>query len=155
MTGASESCLASIVLGFVPVFEPRYSAPILVECYGLYGIVVAYVEVFVLALFLSSLVDFLWGLLVRFSEKIPLLGVLVERVHNARRRVEGLVERYGLWGLTVFVAAPLPVTGMYTGAVVAMLLGVDKKSTLLALLIGGMASVAVTVLAYVAMIRMV
>lgn len=152
MTGTSTSCLASIVLGFVPVFEPRYSAPILVECYGFYGIVVAYVEVFVLALFLSFLVKFLWGLLVRFSEEIPLLSVLVDRVHNSRRRVERLVERYGLWGLMVFVAVPLPVTGMYTGAAVAMLLGVDQKSTLLALLIGGIASVTLTILAYFAVV---
>ena len=44
--------------------------------------------------------------------------------------------KYGFWGLMVFVAIPLPMTGAWTGAVAAWLLGIEKHKALLAIVLG-------------------
>ncbi len=44
-------------------------------------------------------------------------------------------------GLAAFIAVPLPVTGMYTGAALGLLLGVRGARLMAALLAGGSASV--------------
>jgi len=51
-------------------------------------------------------------------------------------RTSHLIEKYGFWGVTIFVAIPLPVTGAYTGTVAAWLFGLDRKKSLLAVLVG-------------------
>ncbi len=37
------------------------------------------------------------------------------------------MDKYGFWGLALFVAVPLPLTGAYTGTILAWLLGMDWK----------------------------
>ena len=46
---------------------------------------------------------------------------------NLRKRGKPKVEKYGFWGLTLFVAIPLPITGAYTGTILAWLLGMDWR----------------------------
>lgn len=48
------------------------------------------------------------------------------------------VERYKMLGLMLFVAIPLPGTGVWTGSLIAALLGVEKKKAILAVIIGAM-----------------
>jgi len=48
-------------------------------------------------------------------------------VERVRLKVSGSVEKYGYWGLLAFVAIPLPVTGAWTGAVGAWVLGMHKR----------------------------
>jgi len=56
--------------------------------------------------------------------RIPLFNKYLD---NLRKRGEPKVEKYGFWGLTLFVAIPLPVTGAYTGTILAWLLGMDWR----------------------------
>jgi uncharacterized membrane protein len=68
-------------------------------------------------------------------------------VEKTRSKVHAKVEKYGYWGLLVFVAIPLPVTGAWTGALGAWVLGMDRKKASLAIA-GGvvLAGVIVTLL---------
>jgi uncharacterized membrane protein len=72
-----------------------------------------------------------WLIKWRLYEK--LFDKFLQRV---RRKTGHLIEKYGFWGVTLFVAIPLPVTGAYTGTVAAWLFGLDKKKSLLAVLVG-------------------
>ena len=54
-------------------------------------------------------------------------------VEKARVKVHASVEKYGYWGLLVFVAIPLPVTGAWTGALGAWILGMEKRRSILAI----------------------
>jgi uncharacterized membrane protein len=54
-------------------------------------------------------------------------------VEKARVKVHASVEKYGYWGLLVFVAIPLPVTGAWTGALGAWILGMEKRKSMLAI----------------------
>ena len=68
-----------------------------------------------------------WG----FYEK--LFSLFIARV---RRKTSHLIEKYGFWGIAIFVAIPLPVTGAYTGTIAAWLFGLDKRKSLLAVFVG-------------------
>jgi uncharacterized membrane protein len=50
-------------------------------------------------------------------------------VIRARSRLKEKVERFGYWGIVLFVGIPLPVTGAYTGALGAWILGMEPKKT--------------------------
>jgi len=48
-------------------------------------------------------------------------------VLRTKRRAEKKLRRYGYWGVMLFVAIPLPITGAYTGTLAAWLLELDKR----------------------------
>ena len=56
--------------------------------------------------------------------RIPLFDKYLD---NLRKRGKPKVEKYGFWGLFLFVAIPLPITGAYTGTILAWLLGMDWR----------------------------
>ena len=72
-------------------------------------------------------------LFIKWSFYEKLFDKFISRV---RKKTSHLIEKYGFWGITIFVAIPLPVTGAYTGTVAAWLFGLDKKKSLIAVLVG-------------------
>ncbi len=56
--------------------------------------------------------------------RIPLFDKYLD---NLRKRGKPKVDKYGFWGLFLFVAIPLPITGAYTGTILAWLLGIDWR----------------------------
>lgn len=77
-----------------------------------------------------------WSVLFRLLEQVPggnrLRGILERR---AWEKSEG-VRRWGPVGLFLFVAIPLPVTGLYTGSLVAHVLGIPWGTSTVALSLG-------------------
>lgn len=49
---------------------------------------------------------------------------------------KGQIEKYGFWGLVLFVGIPLPGTGAWTGCLIASVLNMDKKKSFAATLLG-------------------
>lgn len=49
---------------------------------------------------------------------------------------KGSIEKYGFWGLVLFVGIPLPGTGAWTGSLIASVLEMDRKKSFLAIIIG-------------------
>lgn len=59
------------------------------------------------------------------------------------------IEKYGFWGLVLFVGIPLPGTGAWTGCLIASLLKMNKKKAFLAAILGViMASIIMMLLSY-------
>ncbi len=77
-------------------------------------------------LFLSSLHKLFYG---HWNWYHRLFDKTVER---AQTKIHAQMEKYGYWGIMLFVAVPLPVTGAWTGTLGAWILGLDKKKTMLA-----------------------
>lgn len=53
---------------------------------------------------------------------------------NAKNRKQ--IEKYGYWGLFLFVAVPLPGTGVWTGAIIAGILQMKVWESFLVILLG-------------------
>lgn len=68
-------------------------------------------------------------------------------LEKTRHKIHPYVEKYGELGVAVFIGIPLPMSGVYTGAFGAYLLGVDKRKFAVANVIGVLiAAAAVTTL---------
>ena len=62
---------------------------------------------------------------------------------------KGQIEKYGFWGMVLFVGIPLPGTGAWTGCLIAAVLEMDRKKALLAALIGiFMASIIMMIISF-------
>jgi uncharacterized membrane protein len=57
-------------------------------------------------------------------------------VEKARNKLSKEFEKWGWIGIALFVAIPLPITGAWTGTLGAWVLGVSKKRTMAAVIIG-------------------
>lgn len=80
---------------------------------------------------------------VKFFNKIS--DFLLKRVEKRRDKI----EKYSFWGVCLFVAVPLPVTGAWTGSLVAAMIDMKFWKALLSCLFGVMiAGVVMTVFSY-------
>jgi len=71
---------------------------------------------------------------------------------RAKSKTKTSIEKYGAWGLMVFVMIPLPITGAYMGTLAAYILGMDYKKSLFATTVGVTISsmlIAVMMLGYI------
>ncbi len=55
---------------------------------------------------------------------------------RAKSKTQSSIEKYGAWGLMVFVMIPLPITGAYIGTIAAYILKMNSKTALVAVTIG-------------------
>lgn len=86
---------------------------------------------------LGILIFFLLHKFVDFFIQFNWINSLYTRiVLRTQRKAAPLVEKYGLIGVALFIAIPLPGSGVYTGALAAYLLGIDYKKFLIAETIG-------------------
>jgi len=72
----------------------------------------------------------------RLLSKVKVFEIIINWIFRLSRRRGGIVERYGLIGLVLFVAIPLPITGAWTGSIVAFLLGLRFRRAFPAIVLG-------------------
>ena len=74
---------------------------------------------------------------------------LVEKMEAKAEKNRPKIEKYGFWGLALFVGIPLPGTGAWTGSLVAALFDMDLKKASLSILIGiAIACIIMSILSY-------
>ena len=139
-----------VLLTFVPVFELRWSIPIgiysgTVNCIPLIGSFVGFgldpfLVFFICVLanaFLALISYFFFDKIIHIFLRIRLIDSLYQKfVIKTQKKVAPLVDKYGLFGLALFIAIPLPGSGTWTGTLAAYLLGFGYKKTFAANLIG-------------------
>lgn len=87
-----------------------------------------------LAIWNSSLLFIFLPLIVTFFHKIikpRFLGNLVDSMRKRAEVQKGRIDKYGPWGLPVFVWLPFPWTGALVGAVIGLMIGMSMKRALL------------------------
>jgi len=124
-----------ILIAALPVFELRLAIPLAVMKFNL-----PLVKVYFLSLLGNMLPVF--PLLFFFKyffhklENVKFIGGFLRWWFRRVEKKSKIVEKWGFWGLVLFVAIPLPVTGAWTGTVAATLFEVGVKKAFLAILIG-------------------
>ena len=122
-------------LSFLPISELRGAIPFAIAN----G--VPWYTAYVMAVFLNALVaPACWIFLSTLNKlflKMDWYRRLFERfIERARNKLHEKVERWGWLGVAVFVAIPLPITGAWTGTLGAWVLGVSRRKTMIAVIIG-------------------
>ncbi len=54
----------------------------------------------------------------------------------SKKKLGNSVDKYGFWGIMIFIMIPLPMTGSYTGLVAAWMVGLHKRPALFSAFLG-------------------
>ena len=77
------------------------------------------------------------------------LSKIADWLLNKAEKNRPKIDKYGFWGLTLFVGIPLPGTGAWTGSLVASVFDMDLKKASVSILIGiALAAVIMTIVSY-------
>ena len=83
------------------------------------------------------------------SSKVPFFNKIADFLLKKVEKNRDRIEKYSFWGLCLFVAIPLPMTGAWTGSLVAAVVGVKPLKAFLSALLGVLlAGVIVTLIVY-------
>ena len=78
-----------------------------------------------------------------YLKKTKLFKKLVHKLTDKSLNKSGNIQKYGAWGLLVFVAIPLPGTGVWSGSLAAALLDMRFKWAFPAILVGNIIAAAI------------
>lgn len=135
----------------IPVTEQRATIPIGINIFRMKPLLV-----FVLAL-IGSLVPAPFLLLffqtvLKWLQRFHWLDWFTGFIENKIRKKVHKFEKKAEWGLIVFIAIPLPGTGIWTGSALASTIGFDFRKSMLCVFLGGLTS-AIVLTAFFSMIR--
>jgi len=132
---AFSNVLAVLAIAAAPISELRGAIPVAITVFHF-----PWYYAFLLAVIGNLLpVPFILLFLDAFSKLLGKIGIferMLQWFFKHTRRRGKIIERYKRIGLTLFVAIPLPITGAWTGSVVAVLFGLRFKHALLSIFIG-------------------
>ncbi len=127
--------LAVLIISALPVVELRLALPVAIiglEMPWYYALPLAIIgnllPVPIILLFLDAIS--------RCLSKIGFLERFLRWLFEHTRKRGRIVEKYERIGLALFVAIPLPVTGAWTGSLVAVLFGLKFRHAFLSIFIG-------------------
>ncbi len=125
-----------MMTAFLPVIELRGAIPVGISL-GLSPI-----HSFVLS-FIGSMIPvpfILFGARPIFSylKKTKLFSNFIIKLTGSSMSKSGNIKKYGVWGLLIFVAIPVPGTGVWTGSLIAALMNMRFKWTFPTILIGNL-----------------
>lgn len=128
--------LELIILTLLPVLELRASIP-----YGILNTNLPILSIFFICVITNILLGVIlyWFLhhLIHFFLRFKIIKRLYQKtITKAQEKVKRYVQKYGVFGLAIFIGIPLPGSGVYTAALGAYLLGFKFKEFLIAAILG-------------------
>lgn len=127
--------LVVFLISVLPVLECRlgmFTAIVLLDMNPFVGFAISFLGNILPIPFILLLINWIFEIL----KKIPGLRNIVLWLEEKTLKKRDKIDKYGIWGLLLFVAIPLPGTGGWTGALLASLLRLDKKKSFGVICIG-------------------
>ena len=127
--------LVVFIISLMPVLECRlgmFTAIVLLGMNPFAGFVISFIGNILPIPFILILINKIFELL----KKIPYVNKPIYWLEEHTLKKKDKIDKYGIWGLLLFVAIPLPGTGGWTGALLASLLNLDKKKSFGVIAIG-------------------
>lgn len=127
--------IVTFLVSMVPIIELRGALPIAtgmgVEWYIALPVAIIgnIVPVPFIIIFIKKIFAFM-------SKQKGFLAKVVVKMEQKAFDKKDTIEKYGPWGLWLFVAIPLPGTGAWTGALIAAMMGISLKKALPAIITG-------------------
>ena len=131
-----HNLLYLVLLTLLPGLELRLSIPT-----GILFLGMQWQEVFIIAvatnIVLGPVIYFALDHLLELFRRVPIIDDIYKRlVSRVRKKAAPYVDRWGFFGIALFVAIPLPGSGSWSGALIAYLLGLGYKRFFIANLVG-------------------
>lgn len=123
-----------LILSAIPILEQKAAIPVGIIA-GL-PIWEVYILTLIGAIIPSPFIIWFIEHIFEFLRRYPTMNKIITKLETKTRGKSGRIEKYKLLGLMMFVAIPLPGTGVWTGSLAVVLLGLDKKKAILAVFVG-------------------
>lgn len=127
--------IVTALVSMVPIIELRGALPIAtglgVEWYIALPVAIIgnIIPVPFIIIFIKKI--FSW-----MSKQKGFLARIVVKMEEKAFSKKDTIDKYGPWGLWIFVAIPLPGTGAWTGALIAAMMGISLKKSFPAIATG-------------------
>ena len=141
-------CITIFIVSLLPIIELRGGliAAALLKVSLLKAFIICYIGNILPVPFILWLIR----IILDWMRQIKCFSKLVKWLDNKVEKKKGQIEKYGFWGVVLFVGIPLPGTGAWTGSLIAAMLDMDKKKAFLAAAIGVLlAGVIMAIFSYV------
>jgi len=125
-----------MLLAAVPVLEQKVAIP-MAMAQG-YSDVTVYIVTLIGALLPAPFILLFIPKIFDFLRQYKKMGKIVDWYEKGAMRRGKNIVKYELLGLLLFVAIPLPLTGVWTGSAVAALLNLSFKKSLATIILGAM-----------------
>ncbi|MGL4606392.1 MAG: COG2426 family protein [Eubacteriaceae bacterium] len=129
--------LEILIVSAIPIVELRGAIPL-----GILAYQMPYLQAYLLG-FVGSIIPAPFILLfipaiLKWMSKTKIFGKLGTWLINKGMKKSEKLTKYEFWGLFIFVAIPLPGTGVWTGCLAASLIGLDFKRSMISVSLGSM-----------------
>jgi uncharacterized membrane protein len=126
---------AVFLTSMIPVVELRGALPLAINLFH-----IPWYKAFIISLVGNILpVPFILLFLKPVTKllcRVPILEKFFDYLFSRTRKKSSMIEKYEELGLLIFVAIPLPGTGAWTGALLAYLMALDFKRSILFISLG-------------------
>ncbi len=137
-TVGKELCV--FFCSMIPIIELRGAIPLgaalglpLWQSY-LISVVGNMLPVPIILLFVKKVLEFMSGCKIKFFNKVA------NWVYAKAEKNRAKIEKYSFWGVAIFVGIPLPMTGAWTGSLVAAIIDMKFFKAVISALIGVLAA---------------
>ncbi len=125
-----------MILSATPIIELRGAIPI--------GVLVGLTPIqSALICYFGSMIPvpfILFGMkyVLEYSKHFPYIKNILDKIQQRTLKKVKHFDTWSFWGLLLFVAIPLPTTGVWTGSLAATILNMKQKTSLPAIAIGNL-----------------
>ena len=135
------------IVSMIPFVEVRGSIPLAIAMgmNAFYAFLLAFAGSVIVGPILLAILHPIMNWLKKFKTTTK----FVNKIENKILSKKDQIEKYGYIGLMLFVGIPLPGTGAWTGAGLAVLLNMNKKKSFLYIMLGViLASIIMSIISY-------
>ncbi len=135
--------MVALAASILPGLEARIGAPLALTSCGVVGVIASYVVSTVAGILVYTLLSRIEGMI---SGLMPRVYRVYERLRDRlSRKAAGIA---GFLGLIGFIAVPLPGSGVWSGAIIARVIGLDKRKAFVAIAMGNLIAVTIVTLVF-------
>ena len=129
----TQKIALTLAVTLSPITELRGGIPLGILKFGLDPLLTFFIAIIANALLFFPI---FFALRLFYDKLLSRLQIFNRYLDDVRRRGKPKVDKYGFLGLTLLVAIPLPVTGVYTATILSWLSGMDWRKAFPAIGLG-------------------
>ena len=124
-----------LIISMLPITELRFSIP-----YFILKEQLLWEKVFLISIlgniFIGLLIRYIIAPIMILMKKNKYLKKIINYILNRTKTKSKIINNYKMVGLILFIGIPLPLTGVWTGALASYLFSISKKRSMIGIIVG-------------------
>ena len=124
-----------LIISMLPITELRFSIP-----YFILKEQLLWEKVFLISIlgniFIGLLIRYIIAPIMILMKKNKYLKKIIKYILNRTKTKSKIINNYKMVGLILFIGIPLPLTGVWTGALASYLFSISKKRSMIGIIVG-------------------